>query len=549
MAKKGKAREAQPLALGRTASAERLQEIKTSLNAFNDSFSTLLGMVPAKFYLHNDDGEEEDLTASSGKKLSKKAARKQAALNQEEILRAKKLAKKAKYDPSVPRTVLEIQAARAAAAEDDEDEGIDFDMSGGGLGNSGNAAQGTSSRVLNANGKRTAQDDDDVEDGEDSPNESDFEDDVEDENLTVGNAAASKKPVSSANNASISDIRARLQARIAEKASNRTPAPVSTASVDGDGEGAGEANRDALLQERRKRAGEVRDKRRAAVQERKRKEKEQGIVGDKKKARDEMLAGSGLQLSSQMAKKSSMSDLKKQLKKEGKRQAPVNTDDDGPSLTAVARTAPQPASSSASKAAVAQSAPAPAPMASQSSNADTSATIAFSSLDFTPSTATPGPDAQKLSKKQRLALGNSTRTGITSNDPSVALNSLNKRKEFLDKLTPQARERAEEKDKWERMALKAAGTKVFDEEGKLKKMVKRKEKAKDKSRKDWADRKETVVNAEAAKQKKRTENINARLQQRKDKKMGVKPGKSLGKGNAKKKGRPGFEGKGGAKRK
>jgi hypothetical protein len=52
-------------------------------------------------------------------------------------------------------------------------------------------------------------------------------------------------------------------------------------------------------------------------------------------------------------------------------------------------------------------------------------------------------------------------------------------------LTPEARERAEEKDKWERMAMRAEGTKVYDDETKLKKMLKKKEKSKDKSRKDW----------------------------------------------------------------
>lgn len=64
-----------------------------------------------------------------------------------------------------------------------------------------------------------------------------------------------------------------------------------------------------------------------------------------------------------------------------------------------------------------------------------------------------------------------------------------------------------------------------------------------------ADRKENAQNVQAKAMKKREDNISARLQQKKDKKMGVKPGKSVGKGNSKKKGRPGFEGKGGSKRK
>jgi hypothetical protein len=64
-----------------------------------------------------------------------------------------------------------------------------------------------------------------------------------------------------------------------------------------------------------------------------------------------------------------------------------------------------------------------------------------------------------------------------------------------------------------------------------------------------ADRKETIQKTQASQAKKREENINSRLQAKKDKKMGVKASKSVGKSNPKKKGRPGFEGKGGGKRK
>ena len=62
-----------------------------------------------------------------------------------------------------------------------------------------------------------------------------------------------------------------------------------------------------------------------------------------------------------------------------------------------------------------------------------------------------------------------------------------------------------------------------------------------------ADRKESVVNSQAVAAKKRNDNISARLQLRKDKKLGVKPGKSIGKANSKKGGRPGFEGRGGSR--
>ena len=51
-------------------------------------------------------------------------------------------------------------------------------------------------------------------------------------------------------------------------------------------------------------------------------------------------------------------------------------------------------------------------------------------------------------------------------------------------------------------------------------------------------RKETLQKSQAAKQKKRTDNIASRNEKRKDKRKGIKPPKT---GHAKK-GRPGFEG-------
>lgn len=192
---------------------------------------------------------------------------------------------------------------------------------------------------------------------------------------------------------------------------------------------------------------------------------------------------SALPLAGTTSKPGKMSDIKKQLKKEGKRQF-FNFDTEAAS-SAADESAPTAVPTQSAPSAESTSTAVAVPQASTSSAALPSNSIAFSSLDFASSSALKEVDAPKLSKKQRENLGKNTKLGLTSHNPSVALSALNKREEFLSKLTPDARERAEEKDKWERMAMRAEGTKVYDDEAKLKKMLKKKEKSKDKSRKDW----------------------------------------------------------------
>lgn len=512
--------------------------------------------------------------SASDKKLTKSQKRARAAQRVEEaaaIAEAKRKAKKAKvcspldrrtcpslivstqYDPDTPRTVLEIQAARLAAAEAVEAQ---------------QAKASTSSSKAKAKHQRmavveAADDDDDAEEiqvngfhdpagddeEEDSPNEDGFADDDDDDDMNT--MPLPLQQASTASQPSIDDIRARLHAKIAEAAGHRPQSRLngsSTANGDDEGNednsvaGSEATNRDALLEERRKKRGEMRDRRRNERKQQRRKEKEQGISsGNKGKAGFDTVSQNVMTTGGE-SRPGAMSETKKALKKAGKRKAAVLEDgNDGGDNDVVDKSRALVKSDSAK-----QTSDAKAPSKATNGASDTSTALAFSPLDFTPSTAINGPDAHKTSKKQREALAKSNRTAVTSRDPSIALNALNKREEFLSKLTPQAKERAEEKDKWERMAMRAEGTKVYDDETKLKKMVKRKEKAKAKSSKDWADRKESLSNNQAAAAKKREQNIAERLQQRKDKKLGIKPGKSVGKGNPKKvkKGRPGFEGRG-----
>ncbi|KAL0058970.1 hypothetical protein AAF712_014307 [Marasmius tenuissimus] len=140
-------------------------------------------------------------------------------------------------------------------------------------------------------------------------------------------------------------------------------------------------------------------------------------------------------------------------------------------------------------------------------------TIAFSSL--------PNPSSSSSRHK-------------TTSDPTQALSQLTTRKEKLALLPDAQRKQAEERDRFEKAQARLDGVKVRDDEGRLKKAVKRKEREKVKSKKAWDERKEQLSASMAAKQKKRTDNIAARNERKNDKRKGVK---------LKNKARPGFEGK------
>ncbi|KAL9118611.1 MAG: hypothetical protein Q9187_004844, partial [Circinaria calcarea] len=129
-------------------------------------------------------------------------------------------------------------------------------------------------------------------------------------------------------------------------------------------------------------------------------------------------------------------------------------------------------------------------------------------------------------------------------DPLTALRATESRSSRLSTLDPAKRADIEEKDVWLNAKKRAHGERVRDDSSLLKKTLKRKEKAKKKSEREWGERTEGVVRSKENKQKRREENLAKRKEEK-----GVKKGKGGGKGKGKGKGnpkkvraRPGFEG-------
>ncbi len=75
----------------------------------------------------------------------------------------------------------------------------------------------------------------------------------------------------------------------------------------------------------------------------------------------------------------------------------------------------------------------------------------------------------------------------SSSNPSQALQQLTSRKEKLAALPEERRKQIEEREKWEKATARMEGVKVADDETRLKKAAKRKEKEKTKSKQAWYD--------------------------------------------------------------
>ncbi|GAB1317609.1 Ribosome biogenesis protein Rrp14-C [Madurella fahalii] len=130
-------------------------------------------------------------------------------------------------------------------------------------------------------------------------------------------------------------------------------------------------------------------------------------------------------------------------------------------------------------------------------------------------------------------------------DPKTALLKLESQKKRIAGMDENKRKEILEKETWLAARRRAEGEKVHDDESLLKKALKRKEKAKKKSEREWKERTKGVETAIQERQRKREENI----RKRREEKLAGK-GKKKNKGVAtKKKNRPGFEGGFGSGRK
>ena len=123
-------------------------------------------------------------------------------------------------------------------------------------------------------------------------------------------------------------------------------------------------------------------------------------------------------------------------------------------------------------------------------------------------------------------------------DPKSALAKFEAQKKRIAGLDEDKRKEVLEKETWLAARRRAEGEKIHDDEGLLKKAVKRKDKAKKKSEREWKERTKGVEDSIKGRQHKREENI----KKRREDKM-TKGKKKKGKGvSTKKKSRPGFEG-------
>ncbi|WFD41843.1 hypothetical protein MPSI1_000479 [Malassezia psittaci] len=167
------------------------------------------------------------------------------------------------------------------------------------------------------------------------------------------------------------------------------------------------------------------------------------------------------------------------------------------------------------------------PQSESSSQSEQPARMSFSHVEF-------GLDTHR---KNKYAL---------PNDPKAALAILEARKRKEEKNVQkriergqdaeQVREAAEQAERWGKAIAAAEGVRIRDNEHILKQTLKRREKTKQKSTKAWNDRRRAEEEAQAAKQKKRMENLAARKESKRS------PGKSTKPSAKQSKARPGFEG-------
>lgn len=120
-------------------------------------------------------------------------------------------------------------------------------------------------------------------------------------------------------------------------------------------------------------------------------------------------------------------------------------------------------------------------------------------------------------------------------DARTALEHATKKAEHFKSLDADKQRDIADKDLWLNAKKRAHGERIRDDTSLLKKTLKRKDKAKQKSEKEWGERIDGVKKGQEARQKKREGNLAKRKEDK-----GAKKSKSKGPAKGKKKGRPGF---------
>jgi hypothetical protein len=128
-------------------------------------------------------------------------------------------------------------------------------------------------------------------------------------------------------------------------------------------------------------------------------------------------------------------------------------------------------------------------------------------------------------------------------DPKTALMKLQTHRKRIAAMDDDIRLGVEEKEIWVSARHRAEGHKVCNDESMLKRTIKRKETAKKKSKREWADRVRAVEKSRHQKQKKRDTNIKDRRDSKIAHKLGRKYHISSQGRAAGPKARPGFEGR------
>ncbi|KAA1095424.1 hypothetical protein PGT21_019624 [Puccinia graminis f. sp. tritici] len=425
---------------------KEMEPLRASILAHDQQFQELLRMIPPKYYI-----AQQQFSVTSFQNNSQKASKKNKKNPHHVDPEAKRLQKRAKYDPDTLPTIPQLQGLNKSGSEKLESK----------------------------------------EKSSESSQESDEE------------SEGPKDAVSPAPQLSRAELQAKLQKRIETLQGSSQRVNPSSENL----QSAGVTGKDALLDLERKKRGEMRDRRRKERKEARSKEKqnklEQSLLKKKKLSGSASSKPSNAPSGSGNRQKGDKTVQDDQPKKDASKHSapPSKSSQPNPSPSKAEKPSAGPAPAEGSKSSTKNQAPAQEP------------DLAFSSLSFDLKQSTGVEGGHSHGQKN---------PSWTSKKPQEAKTALDRREAYLEKLTPEARERAEESKKWEKANLQASGTKVMDDRKKIEKALKKQTKEKKKKKHQWDERIKVVEKLKEDKQKKRTQNIQARKDQIRDKKNGVK---------------------------